>query len=87
MEMMAVDPVARVIAPRFWAGVISMPLLAVDGTMRRRLKTDNVAGQAHIWYESCPVCHGTYFDAGEFRDYKSETFFDRVKALFTPERR
>lgn len=29
MEMMAVDPVARVIAPRFWAGVISMPLLAV----------------------------------------------------------
>jgi phospholipid/cholesterol/gamma-HCH transport system permease protein len=28
MEMMAVDPLARVIAPRFWAGVISMPLLA-----------------------------------------------------------
>ena len=28
MEMMAVDPVARVIAPRFWAGVISMPILA-----------------------------------------------------------
>ena len=28
MEMMAVDPIARVIAPRFWAGAISMPLLA-----------------------------------------------------------
>ena len=28
MEMMAVDPIARVIAPRVWAGVISMPLLA-----------------------------------------------------------
>src|SRR5512139_750926 len=28
MEMMAVDPLARVMAPRFWAGVISMPLLA-----------------------------------------------------------
>jgi phospholipid/cholesterol/gamma-HCH transport system permease protein len=28
MEMMAVNPIARVIAPRFWAGVISMPLLA-----------------------------------------------------------
>jgi len=28
MEMMAVSPVARVLAPRFWAGVISMPLLA-----------------------------------------------------------
>ncbi len=28
MEMMAVSPVARVVAPRFWAGVFSMPLLA-----------------------------------------------------------
>ena len=28
MEMMAVNPIARVVAPRFWAGVFSMPLLA-----------------------------------------------------------
>ena len=28
MEMMAVDPIARVLAPRFWAGVIAMPILA-----------------------------------------------------------
>ncbi len=28
MEMMAVDPIKRIVAPRFWAGVISMPLLA-----------------------------------------------------------
>src|SRR2546423_6204140 len=28
MEMMAVDPIARVVAPRFWCGVLSMPLLA-----------------------------------------------------------
>lgn len=28
MEMMAVDPVARVVAPRFIAGVIAMPILA-----------------------------------------------------------
>lgn len=28
MEMMAVDPVARIIAPRFLAGLLSMPLLA-----------------------------------------------------------
>lgn len=28
MEMMAVDPIARVIAPRFLAGLIAMPLLA-----------------------------------------------------------
>ncbi|MCI4068982.1 lipid asymmetry maintenance ABC transporter permease subunit MlaE [Dickeya dianthicola] len=29
MEMMAVDPLCRVVAPRFWAGVITMPLLTV----------------------------------------------------------
>ena len=28
MEMMAVDPIQRILAPRFWAGVIAMPLLA-----------------------------------------------------------
>lgn len=28
MEMMAVDPIARVVAPRFWGGIFSMPLLA-----------------------------------------------------------
>lgn len=28
MEMMAVNPIARVVAPRFWGGVVSMPLLA-----------------------------------------------------------
>ena len=28
MDMMAVSPIARVVAPRFWGGVISMPLLA-----------------------------------------------------------
>jgi phospholipid/cholesterol/gamma-HCH transport system permease protein len=28
MEMMAVDPLWRVISPRFWAGIISMPILA-----------------------------------------------------------
>jgi phospholipid/cholesterol/gamma-HCH transport system permease protein len=29
MEMMAVNPVQRVLAPRFWGGVIAMPVLAV----------------------------------------------------------
>lgn len=28
MNVMAINPVARVVAPRFWAGVLSMPLLA-----------------------------------------------------------
>jgi phospholipid/cholesterol/gamma-HCH transport system permease protein len=29
MDMMAVSPMARVIAPRFWAGIISMPVLGL----------------------------------------------------------
>ncbi len=29
MAMMAVDPIRRVVAPRFWAGVIAMPILAI----------------------------------------------------------
>jgi phospholipid/cholesterol/gamma-HCH transport system permease protein len=29
MDMMAVSPMARVIAPRFWAGIISMPILGL----------------------------------------------------------
>lgn len=29
LEMMAVDPLRRIVAPRFWAGLISMPMLAL----------------------------------------------------------
>lgn len=43
--------------------------------------------QSHIWFESCPVCYGAFFDAGEFTDYKEETLMDVFKTLLTPERR
>lgn len=29
LEMMAIDPLRRIIAPRFWAGLISMPILSI----------------------------------------------------------
>ena len=29
LEMMAIDPLRQIIAPRFWAGVVSLPLLAL----------------------------------------------------------
>ena len=29
MEMMAVDPLRRIVSPRFWAGIISLPLLGL----------------------------------------------------------
>jgi Zn-finger nucleic acid-binding protein len=42
--------------------------------------------QHHIWYESCTVCYGKWFDAGEFKDLQQETIVDFFRALFTRER-
>jgi Zn-finger nucleic acid-binding protein len=35
--------------------------------------------QPHIQLEACPACKGTFFDAGEFKDFCEETFMDRIK--------
>lgn len=37
--------------------------------------------QPHIHYEVCSKGHGAYFDAGEFKDFKEETFSDFIKSL------
>ena len=37
--------------------------------------------QTHIWYEQCPSCDGIFFDAGEFSDWKYDTFMDRIRDL------
>jgi Zn-finger nucleic acid-binding protein len=37
--------------------------------------------QAHIKYESCPICYGTFFDAGEFRDLKEHTVLERFMEM------
>ena len=37
--------------------------------------------QPHIRFESCTVCHGVFFDAGEFRDYKEMTLAESVRRL------
>jgi len=44
------------------------------------------ADQPHIWYESCPVCYGAFFDAGEFTDFKHHSFMDFIRSLRTRER-
>ena len=44
------------------------------------------AEQPHIWYESCSVCFGVFFDAGEFRDYKASSIADFFRDLFARER-
>lgn len=37
--------------------------------------------QVHIKYESCPICYGTFFDAGEFRDLKERTVLERFTQM------
>lgn len=37
--------------------------------------------QPHIWYESCAICYGAFFDAGEFKDYKHESIHDIFKRI------
>jgi len=43
--------------------------------------------QAHIQYESCPVCYGTFFDAGEFRDLKENSVLERFVTMLETLRR
>lgn len=42
--------------------------------------------QHHIWYESCTVCYGKWFDAGEFQDLQEESVVDFFRGLFARER-
>ena len=37
--------------------------------------------QPHIWFESCTVCYGKFFDAGEYRDLAEFTVGDWFKRL------
>jgi Zn-finger nucleic acid-binding protein len=42
--------------------------------------------QPHIRYESCDICYGVFFDAGEFRDYKEESIVDFFKDIINKPR-
>ena len=46
MEMMAIDPMRRIIAPRFWGGVIALPLLTA---------VFNAVGVLGGWLVSVPM--------------------------------
>ena len=41
-----------------------------------------VSAQPHILYEACTVCYGVYFDAGEFTDFREETFAEAWRSIF-----
>jgi Zn-finger nucleic acid-binding protein len=48
-------------------------------TCNARMRKVKDQEQPHIQLETCPACKGTFFDAGEFKDFCEETFMDRVK--------
>jgi len=43
-------------------------------------------GQAHICFEHCAACGGSFFDAGEFKDLKHHTIVDFFKDLLIKKR-
>jgi Zn-finger nucleic acid-binding protein len=44
------------------------------------------AAQPHIHFESCGVCHGRYYDAGEFRDFAEHDLGEFLRNFFAPAR-
>jgi Zn-finger nucleic acid-binding protein len=44
------------------------------------------AAQPHIRFESCTVCFGRYYDAGEFRDFAEYGLEEFLQNLFAPAR-
>ncbi|MFS1702092.1 zf-TFIIB domain-containing protein [Alteromonas sp. AMM-1] len=46
----------------------------------RMLKMTDSA-QTHIQFESCPGCHGRFYDAGEFADFAQLTISDVLKRV------
>lgn len=40
--------------------------------------------QPHIRFESCTVCHGRFYDAGEFRDFAEHGLDEFLRNLLAP---
>jgi len=38
--------------------------------------------QPHLYLETCSVCYGTFFDAGEFTDWKQDSLGDVFRRWF-----
>jgi phospholipid/cholesterol/gamma-HCH transport system permease protein len=57
LEMMAVDPLKRIVAPRFWAGMIAMPLLAMI------FMTVGIWGGQIVGVDWKGIDHGSFWSA------------------------
>ena len=76
MEMMAVDPVKRLIAPRFFAGILSMPLLAALFT------AIGVLGGYFVGVGLLGVDHGPFWSQMQAKiDFFDDTVNGFIKSL------
>ncbi len=49
-----------------------------------RMVSTHVPDQPHIVVETCPVCYGLFFDAGEFADLKHMTLRELLRHWLRP---
>lgn len=76
MEMMGVDPLKRVIAPRLWAGLITMPLLAVI------FSAVGVFGGLLVGVEWLGVYEGSFWaNMQSSVDFKEDIFNGIIKSV------
>jgi len=76
LEMMAVDPLRRVIAPRFWAGFISLPLLAAI------FSAVGILGAHLVGVDWLGVDSGTFWSVMQSQvDFSSDIMNGVIKSL------
>jgi phospholipid/cholesterol/gamma-HCH transport system permease protein len=76
MEMMAVDPIKRIIAPRFWAGFLSMPILAL------LLSASGILGGYLVGVEMLGVDNGIFWSRMQSTiDFKHDVMNGVIKSI------
>ncbi|GAA4647765.1 lipid asymmetry maintenance ABC transporter permease subunit MlaE [Kistimonas scapharcae] len=76
MEMIGVDPLKRIIAPRFWAGFISMPLLAAIFSMV------GILGGAMVGVDWLGIYEGSFWaNMQQAVDFRNDVIDGMIKSL------
>ncbi|MCK5893776.1 MAG: lipid asymmetry maintenance ABC transporter permease subunit MlaE [Endozoicomonadaceae bacterium] len=76
MEMIGVDPLRRIIAPRFWAGVISMPLLAAIFSLM------GILGGAVVGVSWLGIDEGSFWGSMQQTvDFQNDVMSGMIKSL------
>jgi len=77
LEMMAVDPLRRIVAPRFWAGFISLPLLAAI------FSAVGILGAHLVGVDWLGVDGGTFWSVMQAQvDFNKDVMNGVIKSLF-----